>query len=533
MKLLKKLVPIFILSSLVVLLYLQQGLSEQESLDAIPLGSQEFEKEFIDEIEPSCLLLDNINFNQRDDFEISLTIPNSKKWYSNIINGEFNDGDRIAEIYKEEQFAFFTFTNIKDQSKCTIDSMVRISGDAADHIEIEKLVASLDVELLSNNLFGYTDFKLFLPESRYYENEIFVTSLLSNLGYLAPTSFFIDIDVNGTKTKYIFQEKINKIFIESNNLKEGPILEAYEQIAWGENGWFTFNTLLPPTVNNKTWLKKSINNIQFAKFAIEKLHKIKIFGVDEGDIETYFCVDCVLNYESLDSDNSSYLKEYQLLLTVLRAHHGLSYSDRKYYIDPNTEFLYSIYYDGTPTLLKEKNDLLYLNESQLGVEKWEQKVPILYLGQKNIDNLVNKISSLDYKKLTKDLSMKGIEIEKLNFSESEFKNYITKDIMSYGLDLNIESKDTFESYFSSNQEKSEKFYLLIETNNNYQICEIKLVNCINFDFSPEAWPEILSGDFYYQDRVVFYIGNIKNLKVNSLANVELDIFVKYILKISK
>ena len=354
-----------------------------------------------------------------------------------------------------------------------------------------------------------------MPESRYYENEIFVTSLLSNLGYLAPTSFFIDIDVNGTKTKYIFQEKINKIFIESNNLKEGPILEAYEQIAWGENGWFTFNTLLPPTVNNKTWLKKSINNIQFAKFAIEKLHKIKIFGVDEGDIETYFCVDCVLNYESLDSDNSSYLKEYQLLLTVLRAHHGLSYSDRKYYIDPNTEFLYSIYYDGTPTLLKEKNDLLYLNESQLGVEKWEQKVPILYLGQKNIDNLVNKISSLDYKKLTKDLSMKGIEIEKLNFSESEFKNYITKDIMSYGLDLNIESKDTFESYFSSNQEKSEKFYLLIETNNNYQICEIKLVNCINFDFSPEAWPEILSGDFYYQDRVVFYIGNIKNLKVNN------------------
>lgn len=519
MKLLKKLVPIFILSSLVALLNIQQDIQKdllvQESLAATELVSEEFEKEFSDKIEPTCSLLDNINFNQRHDFVISLTIPNSEKWYTNIIKGEFLDGARIAEAYKKEQFAFFTFTNIKDQSKCIIDSKVRISGDAADHINIEKLVASLDVELLSDNLFGYTDFKLFLPESRKYENEIFVTSLLSNLGYLAPTSFFIDIEVNGTKTKYIFQEKINKIFIESNNLKEGPILEPYEQIAWGENEWFTFNTLLPPKINNKTWLKKSINNIQFAKFAIEKLHKIKIFGIDEGDLDTYFCADCVLNYESLDSKNSSYLKEYQLLLTVFRAHHGLSYSDRKYYVDPNTEFLYSIYYDGTPTLLKEKNDLLILNESQLGDEQWEQKVPILYLDQENIDNLVDKISNLDYKKFREDLSVKGVEIDKLNFSGSEFKNYIIKDITSYSLDLNIESKGTFESYFSNNQEKSQEFYLLIEKDDDYQICQIEFVNCTNFKFNPEAWPEILSGDFYHNDRVVFYIGNIKNLTVNS------------------
>ena len=133
---------------------------------------------------------------------------------------------------------------------------VRISGDATDHINIDKMIASLDVELLYDNLFGFTDFKLFLPESRKYENEIFVTSLVSELDYLAPTSFFIDIDVNGTNSRYIFQEKINKIFIESRNFKEGPILESYEQIAWGERDWFSINTLVPPKVNNKTWLEK-------------------------------------------------------------------------------------------------------------------------------------------------------------------------------------------------------------------------------------------------------------------------------------
>ena len=79
--------------------------------------------------------------------------------------------------------------------------------------------------------------------------------------------FLVDIDVNGHNTKYIFQEKINKIFIESNNLKEGPIIEGNEQVAWGDRGWFTFDTLLPPKVINKTWLKK-VTSIRIQKFAL-------------------------------------------------------------------------------------------------------------------------------------------------------------------------------------------------------------------------------------------------------------------------
>ena len=131
---------------------------------------------------------------------ISLTIPNSEKWYTNIIKGEFHDGDRIAEAYKKEQFAFFTFTNIKDQSKCIIDSKVRISGDAADHINIEKLVASLDVELLSDNLFGYTDSadhdKIFVIEpngaSRILKSSLFA----SNEGFLPGSVIVVSKDYN-------------------------------------------------------------------------------------------------------------------------------------------------------------------------------------------------------------------------------------------------------------------------------------------------------------------------------------------------
>ena len=516
MKILKKLALIFIISSAIFVLFdLRNEYSEATQVLKKDSLSSNFEKEFLDEIEPGCSLLENKKFNNRDNFDISLTIPDSKRWNSNLIKGKLRDGARIAETYKNQQYAFFTFKDKKSDQICYLQSEVRISGDATDHINIDKMIASLDVELLNDNLFGFTDFKLFLPESRHYENEIFVTSLLSELGYLAPTSFFIDIDVNGTNSRYIFQEKINKIFIESRNLKEGPILESYEQIAWGERDWFTTNTLVPPKVNNKTWLRKSVDNQEFAKFAIEKVHKLKIYGIDEGDLDEYMCVDCVLNYESLNTVNSNYLKEYQLMLTVLRAHHGLSFSDRKYYVDPNTEFLYSIYYDGTPTLLNNEDGNLALNPNELGEKQWEKRVPVLNLSQENIVNLVGKIKNLNYKNFLSKLEENGLDSNMFLFTEKEFKEYLIRDIEAYSSELNFVNNQSLKSYFNSNQEKIDQFMLLFEENDKYEICEIDLITCDEFLVQDENLVDILSGDFYYENKVVIFIGNKTSIKINS------------------
>ena len=250
--------------------------------------------------------------------------------------------------------------------------------------------------------------------------------------------------------------------------------------------------------------KKSNFNTN-SKICPLKVHKIKIFGIDQGDIDTYFCVDCILNYESLSEANSSYLKEYQLMLTVLRAHHGLSFSDRKYYIDPNTEFLYSIYYDGTPTLLVEKDGKLILNKSELGDEKWEQQIPVLNLKTRNINNLINKIDKIDFKQFEEDLSKKGIDIEKLDFTEGEFKKYITEDLKDYNQKLDIRNNQTFDLYLSKNIEKSEEYFILIENKLGYSLCEIDLINCFEFYPTNEDLVEILSGDYYFQNRIVFYM----------------------------
>lgn len=513
METLKKLLPIFILSSLLFLFAAQQELLQRTAQAAEESNFYDSNLEFDDEIPIGCDLIANTEYKDRNNFKIDLTIPDSKEWYTNIINSELNDGARIPESYKKQQYGYFTIANIQGNEECIVEAKVRISGDAIDHIDINNLAASIDVELISDNIFGFTDFKLFLPESRFSENEIFVTSLLSKVGFLAPTSFFVDMHVNGQSTKYIFQEKINKIFIESNNLKEGPIIEANEQIAWGESGWFSFNTILPPRILNKTWLEKSSFNVEFAKFALEKVHKLLIYTINTG-YETYMCVDCVLNYESLSEENANYLKEYQLLLTVFRAHHGLSFSDRKYYVDPNTEFLYGIYYDGTPTLLKDNNNKLILNPNQLGVEQWEQKVPVINLSKNNLNNLIEKINNLNFDEFISELMDKGVETQKFNFSELDFKSYIIQDIQSYGTELNFEFENTLNNYFSNNQDKSETYYIFVQSNKNSQICEIQMKICFDFVPNNQEIIDILRGNFYFNERVVHYIGDLNSLGSN-------------------
>ena len=157
-----------------------------------------------------------------------------------------------------------------------------------------------------------------------------------------------------------------------------------------------------------------------------------------------------------------------MLLTVLRAHHGLSYSDRKYYVHPNTEFLYSIYYDGSPALLINQDEDLVLNPSELGEEQWLKKIPILNLSQENIDNLADKIKELNYKDFLKILEEKGLDKNKFLFTEQEFKEYLIGDIKSYNTELNFLNEQSLKSYFNSNQEKIDQFMLLFEENSKYE-----------------------------------------------------------------
>ena len=62
-------------------------------------------------------------------------------------------------------------------------------------------------------------FKLLLPQSREGGgNEIFVSSILKEVGFLSPTTFMVKSKINGHNIDYIFQEELNKEFLEISNL---------------------------------------------------------------------------------------------------------------------------------------------------------------------------------------------------------------------------------------------------------------------------------------------------------------------------
>lgn len=88
MKISKKLALIFIISLAIFNLFNLRN-EYSEATQGLKKGSLDsnFETEFLDEIEPGCNLLENIKYDKRDNFDISLTIPDSKKWNSRLIKG--------------------------------------------------------------------------------------------------------------------------------------------------------------------------------------------------------------------------------------------------------------------------------------------------------------------------------------------------------------------------------------------------------------------------------------------------------------
>ena len=64
-----------------------------------------------------------------------------------------------------------------------------------------------------------------------------MTTLLEEIGFLSPRSFYVNVGIINwsnqfTINKYIFQEKQSKEMIEHNYFREGPLIETNESLYW-------------------------------------------------------------------------------------------------------------------------------------------------------------------------------------------------------------------------------------------------------------------------------------------------------------
>ena len=189
-------------------------------------------------INPYCNGLDffevsNLDFGQIKSLEVE--IQDREGWYTNLFELSLEKTGGIEPRYKDNYEAEIT-VRFGDDINCKFSATVRISGDKKDHINSD-LMASMDVKLLTGNIFGITKFKLFLPGTRNNDNEIVVTTLLEEIGFISPRSFYVNVGIMNwsnqfTINKYIFQEKQSKEMIEHNYFREGPLIETNESFYW-------------------------------------------------------------------------------------------------------------------------------------------------------------------------------------------------------------------------------------------------------------------------------------------------------------
>ena len=103
--------------------------------------------------------------------------------------------------------------NFKNNLNCKYKAAVRFSGDQKDHIDFnlkENFInQSIDVSLKDGHINGIVKFKLLLKRTR-GKDEIFITEILRELGYLAPRTSLVNVKINDVHSEMIFKKNLKR-----------------------------------------------------------------------------------------------------------------------------------------------------------------------------------------------------------------------------------------------------------------------------------------------------------------------------------
>ena len=82
---------------------------------------------------------------------------------------------------------------------CDLPVKLRLTGDLLDHIakDYSSIFHSMKVRLKHGSLNSVSAFKLFTPATRGGIEEVFVTLVFQELGFLAPDTFLTHVEING------------------------------------------------------------------------------------------------------------------------------------------------------------------------------------------------------------------------------------------------------------------------------------------------------------------------------------------------
>ena len=384
------------------------------------------------------------------------------KEYSDYINQiSKNPTSPIPLKYKKRFKSKVYFKNKYDELSI-LPASTRITGDWQDHIDSQKKISSLKINLRQGNIGNIVKFRILLSKTRDFEAEVFWTILHEVLGYPALYKKIINVSMNGLPSeKMLFEETPSKEFLERFSIRETAILETDERYFW-DNKYDAFN--------NCSSLVELISTKERDKCVENYLKEI--------DFEKYNVWTWKVDNKSFLKNNISYKIGINAVLNSKLAYHGLRKNNLKKIFDPTYNFYIPLYYDGDIT--KKDFDAFCskfapdnFNEEQLN--KLE-KLYFLRTGNKIRDNfscvakyyLSNPKYQFSLKKILNNNDFKLIKSKKTNFdkrasvkTDETFKN--TQICLVQGDCIKIENennviRDTIAGDYIFLDEKNKKNY---------------------------------------------------------------------------
>ena len=463
--------------------------------------------------------------------KISIKINNNKKFMVN--NLKILTSDKIIKKKFKKRFSgqLKVFYNNRI---CNFKARIRIHGDFKDHLKMVKgnINQSLDIHLKEGNINGITKFKLLLPITRKNpDEEIIITEIFRSLNILAPKTFFINVDNQSNNYLALFQEKIEKEFLEFNNRKESVILEGDERYLFDnpeKNIDWESKLISLAKISNDELLKKS----KFYKeILLNSLSNLNKFYLNEKNYKENFGIfyyeHTKLNDEPLlRSDFNNFKNKFAIfnsLIFATNSQHALNLHNRKFYWNKEYQTFEPIYYDGNIDINQN------INEAELPKNEYFFKNILLTIGLlENLDQeiLTKKILKnlnvikKDQKKVTEKINQIKVNLDKinnLNVKKSkdnqplQAKNH-SKNVKDYF--LRIDNKNVHAIFFD---------------NSNKNFYECKITKCKLVQFSDDEIRQLINGSLKRENIHFQFIGisNIEDFEL-SLSDMSVDKNLKVI-----
>ena len=278
---------------------------------------------------------------------IDIKVNKSKKFYRNGLKMLSTNSPTISPVHKKKKFKS-KITVHYEFGKCTFNSTIRQNGDLRDHIEYSSekgaIIQSLNVKLKAGNILNAIKFKLLIPRTRNDLNEVLTTIILKELGFIAPETFKVNVNINGVAGEMLFQESGNKELLESNLRREGPMFEGDETLLWSEYGRLGFDDISLTRQTNPNWYLKGLNSARISINAYKKLQKSYLVRQDYISRLRYLIQPNKIHKNIFDS--------FHFSLLALNASHGLAFHNRHFYFNVFLNEFEPVYYDGNASFTK-------------------------------------------------------------------------------------------------------------------------------------------------------------------------------------